>query len=173
MAAPLTYQAALFDALASGATMGLIGLLGAAVDEPWLFPSLGPTIFMQTVTPEAEAAKPWSVLVGHAVGVAAGYAAVFVCHAAMSPADSATQGPPASRVLAAMLAISGTMEGQRLLRAMHPPGAATTLLIAFGSFSATSRDLTAIAAGVILVCLIGEVVRLLRRRLGKRLGWPE
>ena len=50
MAAPLTYQAALFDALASGATMGLIGLLGAAVGEPWLFPSLGPTIFMQTVT---------------------------------------------------------------------------------------------------------------------------
>jgi hypothetical protein len=68
MAAPLTYQAALFDALASGATMGLIGLLGATVSEPWLFPSLGPTIFMQTVTPEAEAAKPWSVLVGHAMG---------------------------------------------------------------------------------------------------------
>jgi hypothetical protein len=50
MAAPLTYQAALFDALASGAKVGLIGLLGAAVGEPWLFPSLaklGPTIFMQ------------------------------------------------------------------------------------------------------------------------------
>jgi hypothetical protein len=77
-------------------------------------------------------------------GVAAGYAAVFVCYAAMSPADSATQGPPASRVLAAMLAITATMAGQRLLRAMHPPGAATTLLIAFGSFSATSRDLTAL-----------------------------
>jgi hypothetical protein len=106
-------------------------------------------------------------------GVAAGYAAVFVCYAAMSPADSATQGPPASRVLAAMLAITATMAGQRLLRAMHPPGAATTLLIAFGSFSATSRDLTAIAAGVLLVCLIGEGVRLFRRRLGKRLGWPE
>jgi CBS-domain-containing membrane protein len=107
------------------------------------------------------------------LGGRSGLCGGFICHAAMSPADSATQGPPASRVLAAMLAITGTMAGQRLLRAMHPPGAATTLLIAFGSFSVTSRDLTAIAAGVLLVCLIGEGVRLLRRRLGKRLGWPE
>jgi hypothetical protein len=42
MAAPLTYQAALFDALASGATMGLIGLLGATVSEPWAVPQPRP-----------------------------------------------------------------------------------------------------------------------------------
>jgi hypothetical protein len=69
MAARLTWRAALYDALASGATMGVIGLLGQAVHEPWLFPSLGPTIFLQTVTPEDRPSKPWSVLVGQALGV--------------------------------------------------------------------------------------------------------
>jgi hypothetical protein len=39
MPVQLTYRAALYDALASGATMGLIGLLGVVAREPWLFPS--------------------------------------------------------------------------------------------------------------------------------------
>jgi hypothetical protein len=150
--------------------MGLIGLLGAAASEPWLFPSLGPTIFMQTVMPEARASKAWSVLVGHSVGVVAGYAAVFICCATMSSAGPALHGPSAPRILATMLAITGTMAGQRLLRAMHPPAAATTMLVALGSFPATLRSLAAIAAGVILVCIVGEVIRCLRRRMGKRLG---
>ena len=52
MKGPLSYRAVLYDALASGATMAVIGLLGMAAGQPWLFPSLGPTIFLQAGRPD-------------------------------------------------------------------------------------------------------------------------
>jgi CBS-domain-containing membrane protein len=76
-------------------------------------------------------------------------------------------------VLAAVLAITGTMAGQRDFRAMHPPAAATTMLIALGSFAPDWRTLSALTAGVLLVCLIGEAARLFRHRLGRHFGSPE
>lgn len=37
---------------------GIVGGLGLAFQQPWLFPSLGPTIFIHTVTPNQTAARP-------------------------------------------------------------------------------------------------------------------
>lgn len=48
------------------------GVLGMWAHQPWLFPSLGPTIFLQTVTPNESAARPWNTVRGHGVGIAAG-----------------------------------------------------------------------------------------------------
>jgi hypothetical protein len=173
MARPLTFRVALYDAVASGVSMGVIGLLAMGVREPWLFPSLGPTIFLQTVAPEERASKPWSVLVGHAIGGAAGFGAVYLCGAAVWSAALGPDGPTGPRVLATLIAVTATMAGQRLVRAMHPPAAATTMLIALGSLPATWHSAGAVASGVLLVCAIGEASRLLRRKLGPRLGWPE
>lgn len=43
---------------------GIVGGLGLAFQQPWLFPSFGPTIFIHTVTPNQEAARPWNTFVG-------------------------------------------------------------------------------------------------------------
>lgn len=49
---------------------GLIGGLSLAFQQPWLFPSLGPTIFIHTVTPNQKAARPWSTFAGHGISAA-------------------------------------------------------------------------------------------------------
>jgi len=58
--------------------MGAIGALGLWAGQAWLFPSLGPTIFLQAVTPHEPSAQLWNTLAGHAVGVAAGFGALFL-----------------------------------------------------------------------------------------------
>src|SRR5215472_14384223 len=59
-----------------GAVMAVIGALGWVCAVPWLFPSLGPTIAIQSEAPEHPAAQPYNVIVGHLIGAAVGFAAV-------------------------------------------------------------------------------------------------
>jgi CBS-domain-containing membrane protein len=54
---------------------------------------------------------------------------------------------------------------QQLLKASHPPAAATALLLTMGGFQLVSKDLLAIGVGVVMLVLIGEPLR--RYRLGK------
>jgi hypothetical protein len=58
--------------------MGVIGALGLVAHQPWFFPSLGPTIFLQAVTPGAPSARLRKTIGGHAVGVCAGFASLFL-----------------------------------------------------------------------------------------------
>jgi len=71
------------------------------------------------------------------------------------------------RVWASGLAIVLTMLGIALARASHPPAAATTLLISLGGFRPTVHDALTIAAGVLVVAVVGEALR--RLRLGPAL----
>ena len=57
---------------------------------------------------------------------------------------------------------------QQLLKASHPPAAATALLIALGGFKLVPSDMLAIAVGVGLIVLIGEPLR--RARAGILFG---
>jgi hypothetical protein len=78
-----------YTGLLSAAVMAVVGMLGSWVGQPWLFPSLGPTIFLQAVTPDEPAARPWSTLSGHALGLAAGFAALYLFGAEADPRRSA------------------------------------------------------------------------------------
>jgi hypothetical protein len=62
-------------------------------------------------------------------------------------------------VLSAVL----TMLGLSLLKATHPPAAATMLLVALGGFEPTWRSAGIVTAGVLLLAVLGEGVRYLRR----------
>ena len=62
--------AALYAGWVALVISGIIGGLGLAFQQPWLFPSLGPTIFIHTVTPNHEAARRWNTFVGHGIGAA-------------------------------------------------------------------------------------------------------
>ncbi|MFL6719136.1 MAG: HPP family protein [Burkholderiaceae bacterium] len=136
--------------------LAIIGALGMAVGMPWLFPSLGPTIAIQTTTPDAPAAQPWNVVVGHLLGLASGFAAVHVSGAVNMPSVAAAHALSLPRMLAAVFAVLLSMLLQASFKASHPPAEATTLLIALGALEANGRNALIIALGVALVTLIGQ-----------------
>jgi CBS-domain-containing membrane protein len=61
-------------------------------------------------------------------------------------------------VAAATLAIGLTALAGIILRASHPPAAATTLLVALGAISTASQILATIV-GVLIVAVAGEFIR--------------
>ena len=50
----------------------LIGGVAVIAGQPWLFPSLGPSIFLHVHKPNLESARLYNTVMGHLIGVAAG-----------------------------------------------------------------------------------------------------
>ncbi|MFB9993906.1 HPP family protein [Deinococcus oregonensis] len=150
--------------LSAAALILFIGLVGLATHQPLLFPSLGPTAFLQTETPDQPSARPYNVVTGHLVGLLAGFLAVWVCGAGDAPSVLSVHQLTAPRVWASVLAILLTLLVGLLLRASHPPAAATTLLASLGGFSPTVQSTVTVMSGVLGVALLGEFLRLVRLR---------
>ncbi len=151
--------------LATAALLAGIGVLGILMDEPMLFPSLGPTAFLQTEDPEVRMARFYNTVVGHLIGLGSGLFAVTVLHAEASSSVLVTGHLVPIRIVASALAVLLTIALGLLLRASHPPASATTLLVALGAFSPTLRTALIITASVLLIGILGELLR--RFRLGK------
>jgi hypothetical protein len=140
----------------------VVGLLGVLVGLPFLIPSLGPSAVLLAVTPGHPTARPWNTIVGHAGGMLSGFTAIAVLGAASAPTVLGDHQLVAVRVAAAVIAIGLTVGAGFLLRASHPPAAATTLLVALGSI-ATLEQALIVMAGVVILAGVGELFRELRR----------
>ncbi|MBX6314041.1 MAG: HPP family protein [Isosphaeraceae bacterium] len=151
--------------LAVGSLLLAVGLIGLAAGQPWLFPSLGPSAFLQAEKPGEKSARLYNTVVGHLVGLAAGVAAVLLLGASDAPGVLASKELVPVRVWSATLSAVLTMLGLGLLKASHPPAAATMLLVALGGFSPTWRSAGTIVAGVLILAILGEGVRYLRRNV--------
>jgi hypothetical protein len=138
-----------------------IGLIGLAVGRPWIGPSLGPTIMLAVMSPAHPTARAWNVLAGHLGGLSAGLAAVMMAGAQNAPIVLQTGELTAPRVAAATIAVGLTAAVGIILRASHPPAAATTLLVALGSIARPPQILATIA-GVVIVALLAEWIRRIR-----------
>ncbi len=154
-----------WDTLVAGGLMLAVGVLSLALDQPWLFPSLGPTAFLQAEIPERATSSFHNTVIGHLIGFAAGLVAVVGLGVANAPSDLATHHLTPTRMWAAALAVALTILFALLLRAPHPPAAATTLLVALGGFSPTFHDALSFVIGVLIVAILGEGLR--RARLGE------
>jgi hypothetical protein len=139
----------------------IVGLIGLAVGRPWIGPSLGPTIMLATMSPAHPTARAWNVLAGHLGGLSAGLAAVIVTGAQNAPIVLQTGELTAPRVAAAAIAVALTAAIGIVLRASHPPAAATTLLVALGSIAGPAQ-IGATIAGVLIVALLAEGIRRVR-----------
>ena len=51
--------------------LGLAGAVGLLIKQPWLFPSLGPTVMLFFESPKQPSSRPLNTIVGHLVGIAA------------------------------------------------------------------------------------------------------
>lgn len=137
-------------------SIGLMSVLALLTHSSFIFPSLGPTAFLFFYTPTAPSASPRNTIIGHAIGVAAGFFALVV--------TGLTQAPPATvggvtwpRVIAAALSLGLTAGCMVLARAAHPPAGATTLIVSLGIL-AQPFQLGVLMAGVILLTLQAIVI---------------
>src|SRR3954468_2272045 len=94
----------LYACLGCSAVLLLAGFVGLGLRQPWLFPSLGPTLMMFFEAPSAATTRPVDVLVGHGVGILAGLAALTVFGLRTHP-SAVQEGLSLSRVLAAALSL--------------------------------------------------------------------
>jgi CBS-domain-containing membrane protein len=139
----------------------LVGVIGLVLGRPWLLPSLGPTAALIALQPAHPQARLWNTIVGHVLGVAAGFIGILLAGAANAPSPILDGQLVASRVLAATIAMALTVILMAATRSSHPPATASTLLVALGA-SATSDRAFAILAGAVIVGIVGELLRRLR-----------
>lgn len=144
--------------------ISVAGLAAWLSKQPMIFTSLGPTAFEMIETPHRASAKPYNILVGHAIGVTSGFAAVWVTGAWSLPAVSVGHIALA-RVGAATLATLLTVLGTMLAKATQPAALSTTLLVALGTLQ-RPKDAGVIIAAVTLMSAFGEPIRSWRQRTG-------
>lgn len=140
----------LWGAVVSIVALAAVGGIGIALSQPWLFPSLGPTVMVLSETPRQPAASPVNTLVGHLVGVVAGYLALAVVGLRSAPPVIVT-GLDTDRVVAACLSLAVTVLVLQLLRTPHPPAGATTLIVSLGILARPAQMLALLLSVLVLV----------------------
>ncbi|CAN5172441.1 hypothetical protein BH23ACT9_BH23ACT9_21510 [soil metagenome] len=115
---------------------------------PLIFPSLGPTAYLLFSDPLGRAACPRNALIGHGVGVLAGYGSLAVF--GLTETAAAMDIEP-GRVGAAALSLALTSAFMVWLGAPHAPGAATTLIVSLGIIHQPLELLVLMGAVVLLV----------------------
>jgi hypothetical protein len=142
-------------------TLGVAAIASLLVGAPFVFPSLGPTAALVAVEPANPASRAWNIVVGHAGGLVAGFVALAVFGALNAPTLFTDKVLDPGRAAASVLALGLTILVGMLLRANHPPAAATTLLVSLGGIR-TMEDVLHLAVGVVLVAIAGELLRRVR-----------
>jgi len=125
---------ALFGFINGCISIGLMSILALITHSPFIFPSLGPTAFLFFYTPTAPAASPRNTIIGHAIGVLAGYFSLWVT-GLTTAGPALSSGVTWPRVIAAALSLGLTAGLMILAKSPHPPAGATTLIISLGIFS--------------------------------------
>ena len=144
-----------------GILIFVIGVIGLIAGQPWLFPSLGPTAYLQVENPGLKSAHFYNVIVGHYVGIVSGLIGIAIFGLWKTPSVLTSHHLLPAWVGAAAIAIFLTIIINMFLRASHPPAAATTLLVALGAFI-TPTQILALIIGVLLIAIIGETFRRVR-----------
>lgn len=142
-----------------GALVMIPGTLGYLTGNIWLFPSLGPTIFLILVWPDQKTATTYNTFMGHIIAIVCGYAAVLAISTAGVPSALTIGYLLAPHVAAAGAAVTVMMLLQLFARATHPPGASTAIMITLGAFSATWQDCLMIFMGVVITTIVGQAAR--------------
>jgi CBS-domain-containing membrane protein len=122
---------ALFAFLNGLLSIAIMSALALVTHSPFIFPSLGPTAFLFFSTPTAPTASPRNTIIGHAIGVIAGYFSLVVT-GLTNAGPALTVGVTWPRVIAAALSLGLTSGLMVLLKSPHPPAGATTLIISLG-----------------------------------------
>ncbi|AKF03252.1 HPP family protein [Sandaracinus amylolyticus] len=123
-----------FVFVAGFAAIAALAAVARATGSPFIFPSLGATAFLHFTTPLAPSASPRNTLVGHAIGIACGFGALWLVGLDEAP-SAILAGVSDARVIAVAASLAATGALMVLLRASHPPAGATALIVSLGLVS--------------------------------------
>jgi hypothetical protein len=151
-----------WDPLATAVVLLIPGAIGWATGQPWLFPSLGPTAFLQATVARQKISRLYNVLMGHLIGIGAACLCVWIFQAAHTPSVFASNVVHHRRLWASIVAVALMVLLQVPLTALHPPAAATLLLITLGGFPLEWPAMRALFVGLAITGVAGELVRRLR-----------
>lgn len=147
---------ALFSFINGCISIGVMAMVAVVTGSPFVFPSLGPTAFLFFYTPTAPTASPRNALIGHTIGVVAGYFSLVVTGLTMAGPAYAV-GVTGPRVIAAALSLGLTSGLMVLLKAPHPPAGATTLIISLGILT-QPRQLIILLLAVVMLTVQAFVI---------------
>lgn len=147
-------------------TIAALALLALVSSSPFVFPSLGPTAYLLFFSPLGKSSSPRNTIIGHAIGLACGYAAFALTGAGALPFGS-HQGIFWPRILAAALSLSSTGALMVLLDVSHPPAGATTLIVSLGIIS---KPLELVIIEVAVFLLVAQALAI-NRLAGLRYPW--
>lgn len=150
---------ALFSFVNGCLSIGLMAALALVTRSPFIFPSLGPTAFLFFYTPRAPSASPRNTLVGHTIGVLAGYASLLVT-GLTTAGPALAVGVTWPRVIAAALSLGLTAGLMVLCKSPHPPAGATTLIISLGILTKPWQLVLLLVAVVLLTIQAFAINRL-------------
>lgn len=141
---------ALFSFINGCISIGIMAGLAWITGSPFVFPSLGPTAFLLFYTPTAPPASPRNAVIGHGIGVLAGYFSLVVT-GLMAAGPALAIGVTGPRIVAAALSLGLTAGLMVLLRAPHPPAGATTLIVSLGILTKPLQLVILMVAVVLLI----------------------
>jgi CBS domain-containing membrane protein len=142
-----------FALVNGGISTALMALGARLTGEPLVFPSLGPTAFMLFYQPTSAAACPRNAVLGHLIGIVAGYVSLRIFgleHAA----PALTGGITWAWIGSASLSLALTSGVMVWMRVPHPPAGATTLIVSLGILPRPTQ-LVALFAAILLLVLQG------------------
>ncbi|MDQ2726629.1 MAG: HPP family protein [Actinomycetota bacterium] len=140
----------------TGMLLGVVGLVGHWASSPLLTATLGPTAYVFAAHPRTEMARLRNAVLGHAVAIGAGVAALAAFGLWHHPSISATGAPSLGQVGAAAVAAGVTMLILEALRCHHAPAAASALLVATG-LAKPGKPLLALAVGLGIILVLGPL----------------
>lgn len=143
----------MYSAVLCVAVLAVAGAVGLGLRQPWLFPSLGPTVMLFFSAPAQPSSRPRNAIVGHTVGLVAGYGS-FLALGLTGSRPAPVAGLTPRYVVAAVVAVGVTTLVLHLLRLPHPPAGATTLIVALGIL-ATPLALLDMFGAVVLITVLG------------------
>ena len=114
--------------------IAILATLAMLSKAPFIFPSLGASAILMFYSPPLSTASPRSVVLGHAIGIVCGFAALVLTGLQNSP-SALSMGIDGPRVIAAALSLGATGAFMVLFRVTHPPAGATALVISLGVFT--------------------------------------
>lgn len=139
----------------SAISIALLSSIAAITDQPFVFPSLGPTAFLLFFAALGDQAAPRNVFCGHLIGVVAGYLALVIFGLTTVAPDLEDVTWP--RVGAATVALCLTLSVMVWLGVPHAPAGATTLIVALGLMR-TPEQLVILMVAVVLLILEGLAI---------------
>lgn len=139
----------------SAISIGLLAAVAAITDEPFVFPSLGPTAFLLFFAATSVQACPRNVICGHFVGVLAGALGLVLFGLTSVAPDLDDVTWP--RVGAVTVALCLTLSVMVWLGVPHAPAGATTLIVALGLLR-TPEQLAILMAAVVLLAMQGFAI---------------